>query len=497
MANVIPLAKQLTDNQIPESQYTPILAKAFSGEDTQAAPVSEHLAHTLTTADGMGGPVFPAPPQVKLDPDPLHEIEGHEQNRLIRDYAKDATPWGSPTNHPGIGGKIAHALSHATGGDTRRQWEEDAIAKNLQGLISNESQNAERGAQTGHLEEETKNLETSPATEEEAQQFGIPVGTPLNVATRTALGKQAGTNQTRLDVGAAHNQTLEDIAAMHQATQRAFQHVAGTSGGKDMYANYDPQKGVFTDLAGNVLTDFKPKDKAMQGAYGQYGPMRLAGQLLTYASNNNPALIPVLAPVISHMISGAGGGNAEEMQGILGKIPEAQPQNEKGEPIGLRMPGAPTGTTRNRGQFAEAVLPAIDSATEQIKTLRDKLGPMAGRYQELVTGKIGAYGPEFSGLQTTLHNTATAWMRMHADSEAARRDFVETLRGAKDPDNLIANLTAIRKQVSDYVKQGQGRGGQWSAPEGAPAAPAQDGKYLYDQDKKPVAKSQGGKWVQP
>ena len=243
MANVIPLAKQLTDNQIPESQYTPILAKAFSGEDTQAAPVSEHLAHTLTTADGMGGPVFPAPPQVKLDPDPLHEIEGHEQNRLIRDYAKDATPWGSPTNHPGIGGKIAHALSHATGGDTRRQWEEDAIAKNLQGLISNESQNAERGAQTGHLEEETREMPGKTESEEGLQD------------AQTAEKQQALDMGPSLAAGYAHavNQAIKE--GRDPADDPIVQHLSGAI--KSLQKEH---RGVITDLKiggheHNVLVD--------------------------------------------------------------------------------------------------------------------------------------------------------------------------------------------------------------------------------------------------
>jgi hypothetical protein len=390
----------------------------------------------------------PAPkPTVALDPNVQHQIEGHEQNALERDYEKDSNPWGSPTNHPGVFGKIAHALSHATGGDTRRKWEEQGLANQINTQLGEESQQALQGAQTGHANAETNELQEGKVPLEQAR-----------------ADQAAGANDTKSDIATQHNQTLEDIASMHQATQRAFQHVSGTSGGKDTFANYDPSKGVFTDLKGNVLTDFEPKDKAMQGAYGAYGPMRLAGQLLNYASNDNPALIPVLSPIISHMIAGAGGGNAAQIQPVLGQIPGAQPQDNQGQPIGLRMPGAPTGATRSRGQFAEAVLPSIADAETQIKQLGDKLGPMSGRFSELYNGKIGAYGPEYSGLQTTLHNIGTAWMRLHADSESARQDFLNALSSAKDPANLIANLHAIDSQARDYVQQGKGRGGQGSAP---------------------------------
>ena len=51
-------------------------------------------------------------------------------------------------------------------------------------------------------------------------------------------------------------------------------------------------------------------------------------------------------------------------------------------------------------------------------------------------------------------------MRLHANSESSRQDFLTSLASAKDPDNLIANLKSIDKQAADYVKQGKGRGGQ-------------------------------------
>jgi hypothetical protein len=421
--------------------------------------------------------VFPPAPEptVALDPNVQHQIEGHEQNALERDYEKDSKPWGSPTNHPGVFGKIAHALSHATGGDTRRKWEEQGLANQINTQLGEESQQALQGAQTGHANAETRELEEGKVPLEQAK-----------------AGQAAGANDTKSDIATQHNQTLEDIASMHQAAQRAFQHVVGTSGGKDTFANYDPSKGVFTDLAGNILTDFKPKDKAMQGAYGAYGPMRLAGQLLNYASNDNPALIPVLSPIISHMMASAGGGNAAQIQDVLGKIPEAQPQDDQGQAIGLRMPGAPTGATRSRGQFAEAVLPSIADAEAKINQLGDKLGPMSGRFSELYTGKLGAYGPEYSGLQTTLHNIGTAWMRLHANSESARQDFLHALSSAKDPANLIANLHSIDSQARDYVQQGKGRGGQGSAQSGGNAGvpkgathtvPGSDGKMHYTDGK--------------
>ena len=430
----------------------------------------------------------PAQPQVALDPNPQHQEEGNLTNRLQADYRKDAgTPWAQRSGLSKLGhvmGKIGNiagdifapaTMAMIPGTDLNRKVDEQGLAHELNSTIGEESQQALQGAQAGHANAETRELEEGKVPLEQAK-----------------AGQAAGANDTKSDIATQHNQTLEDIASMHQAAQRAFQHVVGTSGGKDTFANYDPSKGVFTDLAGNILTDFKPKDKAMQGAYGAYGPMRLAGQLLNYASNDNPALIPVLSPIISHMMASAGGGNAAQIQDVLGKIPEAQPQDDQGQAIGLRMPGAPTGATRSRGQFAEAVLPSIADAEAKINQLGDKLGPMSGRFSELYTGKLGAYGPEYSGLQTTLHNIGTAWMRLHANSESARQDFLHALSSAKDPANLIANLHSIDSQARDYVQQGKGRGGQGSAQSGGNAGvpkgathtvPGSDGKMHYTDGK--------------
>ena len=468
------------------------------------APIS--AAPPKVTAMSPDGEPFPTKMSTETPKSQASQMSPLDQRESQLEQGLQKKPqgfWGNFGHYAGMAGRIA--------GDIVAPGQTETIVGTLGkegiGPRANEMRNSEiadiekqkseqglQGAQTNaanaHAEELTpvSAPESITAEHPELADLQLPpnawqrLASTLNTnQTRTATNEN--TVQGREDVGAAHNKTLEDIASMHQAAQRAFQHVAGSSGGKNLYANYDPSKGVFTDLNGNILTDFKPENKAMQGAYGAYGPMRLAGQLLNYASNDNPALIPILSPIISHMIAGAGGGNAAQIQDVLGKIPGAQPQDDQGQPIGLRMPGAPTGATRSRGQFAESILPSISDAENQINKLGDKLGPMSGRFSELYNGKIGAYGPEYSGLQTTLHNIGTAWMRLHANSESARQDFLNALSSAKDPANLIANLRSIDSQARDYVQQGKGRGGQPVQNSATPARPSgvpATAKYITD-----------------
>ncbi|MDR5729447.1 MAG: hypothetical protein RB191_18695 [Terriglobia bacterium] len=334
---------------------------------------------------------------------------------------------------------------------------------------------------------QTQNLENPSPSEEK----------PYTLATDHGILQWDGQHWQPVQAGGETvNPPVREGAALH------LQRVQGTTGdGKTAFANYDPTKGVFTDQQGTVIPDFKPSDKSMKGAYGGFGPAFLAYRMLNAAYNENPELLPYIAPLISKMLA-QGGGEVPGMTQALGTVPIGQPQNDQGTPIGLRMPGAPTGTTRSRGQFAGEVLPTMKAAYDEIDKLADKLGPFSGRYSELVTGKIGAYGPEYSALQTDLHNIATGWGRLHGNSVETMKEFLNDLDTAKNPANLKAKLQRYEYQAEIYKAGGEGKGNNpepqtgWSAPKDAPPAPRQDGKYLYDGTT-PIAKSQGGKWVQP
>ena len=158
--------------------------------------------------------VFPAAqPQVALDPNPQHQEEGNLTNRLQADYRKDATPWGSPTNHPGIGGKIAHVLSKVgniagdifapatmamiPGTDLNRKVDENNIAHELNSTIGEESQQALQGAQAGqatanaaNLKSETENRPLQLA--ETAGEQGLKVGPDGTLIPQTAEEQSPG-----------------------------------------------------------------------------------------------------------------------------------------------------------------------------------------------------------------------------------------------------------------------------------------------------------------
>lgn len=253
-----------------------------------------------------------------------------------------------------------------------------------------------------------------------------------------------------------------------------------------------------------AMAKIKGGDKGLKGAYGGFGPAFLAYRMLDMAYNDNPKLLPVLSPLIARMLAQPGETpeQTNALQSTIGALPTGQPENAGGEAIGLRMPESPTGATRSRGQFAQSILPDMGEVEQQIKALGPDLGPYQGRWNEFYQGKLGADAPQYAGLRSSLHNIATAWMRLHGNSEKTMNDFLQTLRTAQTPDDLLAALGSIESQAEHYVGEGAGRPGQkmggapWAPPQGAPNAPKTDGQFLY-ADGVPVAKSEGGKWVQP
>jgi hypothetical protein len=118
-------------------------------------------------------------PQTSTGTKVFHPVTPQEREgqmlsgRLEQDYQKDLQPWGTPDNHPGVWGKIGHALSVATGGPNRRLREEAGLENRVNSLTTQEQENelraaqaGEVGARTGLTEEQTKEMPGETASKE-------------------------------------------------------------------------------------------------------------------------------------------------------------------------------------------------------------------------------------------------------------------------------------------------------------------------------------------
>jgi hypothetical protein len=167
--------------------------------------------------------VFEAP----QPPSPQDRQETMLGGRLEQDYQKDLHPFGTPENHPGVWGKIGHALSYATGGPNRRLMEEQGIEGRLNKLAELQAQMGVQGAQAGNLTAEAgKNTEeTREMPAEAASKEGLE-GAETENQKSEAAEHAAAVADPPLAIGYAHAVNAALKAGRDPATDPIVQHLS-------------------------------------------------------------------------------------------------------------------------------------------------------------------------------------------------------------------------------------------------------------------------------
>lgn len=189
-----------------------------------------------------GGP--PQLPQGKrpqvFGPTPQDRQQTMLGGRLEQDYQKDLHPWGTPDNHPGVWGKIGHALSVATGGPNRRLTEEQGIEGRLNKLAQLQSQIGEQGAQAKNL---TANAEH---TEAETPEVAPNAESARGLQRAEIEEKENGINNPPLAVGYAHAVNEAIKAGRDPSTDPIVKHLQDAI--TDLQRQVPETKGIVTDL---------------------------------------------------------------------------------------------------------------------------------------------------------------------------------------------------------------------------------------------------------
>ena len=134
----------------------------------------------------------------------------------------------------------------------------------------------------------------------------------------------------------------------------------------------------------------------------------------------------------------------------------------------------PTASTRTQAQMAAGLLDHVDTIKQEIANLgaQGKLGPLNGRFNEFMAGKIGNGDPDYVSLRTSLGLFQTALMKAHVGSrgsEMMMHHFQNLIDAGKmSPESLDAAMGSITQYLNTYVKMGQFNPG--AAP-GIPVAP--------------------------
>jgi len=152
-----------------------------------AAPPPPGILTPVQMPDTQGPPVL-APtqhPAVTRPQTPQEQLIDQDQQRLQKVRWEQQNPWGTPENHPGKLGKLAHIFSQVgniagdvfapgtmaliPGTEAHRQAEETGLTRRLNTEIGDESQNQERNALTAKTQEDTAE-EPGKTQSEEALQ---------------------------------------------------------------------------------------------------------------------------------------------------------------------------------------------------------------------------------------------------------------------------------------------------------------------------------------
>ncbi len=128
----------------------------------------------------------------------------------------------------------------------------------------------------------------------------------------------------------------------------------------------------------------------------------------------------------------------------------------------------PTSATRTMTEAAPKVIGFVDRILPQIDKQVAALGPLAGRWNEFMTGKVGSPNPDFTKLRTNTSLLSTLLLRMHVGARGGQQmmeKFSQLMDVAgQSPENLKAALGEIRAYAEDLSKM-KGEGGGGSAQE--------------------------------
>jgi hypothetical protein len=116
-----------------------------------------------------------------------------------------------------------------------------------------------------------------------------------------------------------------------------------------------------------------------------------------------------------------------------------------------------TGTTRTMIETAPKVQHLATRVREEVKAQQQQLGPLSGRWNEFMTGKVGAPNPGFAALRTDAGLLQTLLMRMHVGARGGdymMSHFKELLDTAKQsPENLLSALDEIDAYAKDVANE--------------------------------------------
>lgn len=137
---------------------------------------------------------------------------------------------------------------------------------------------------------------------------------------------------------------------------------------------------------------------------------------------------------------------------------------------GLNAVNTPTTQQRTAAGRAETVVAMAPEVLSRIDALAPKMGPIAGRWNDFMQGKVGSDDPDFAGLRSDLLMMSSAVALAHAQGRLPENLRLEFDRAINAPKQTPENLKATINTMLPWLQKMQGQG-QPNAPKGNETAP--------------------------
>jgi hypothetical protein len=122
-------------------------------------------------------------------------------------------------------------------------------------------------------------------------------------------------------------------------------------------------------------------------------------------------------------------------------------------------PNKLTNTMKTMKQQAQATLPRIATTLDETERIAGMLGPVEGRWNEFMTGKIGAGDPKFKHYLDEVGMVQSAVTLAHARgrmSDSLFKHFEKMFdAGQQTAENMIQALTVAQEWLTDYANMGE------------------------------------------
>jgi hypothetical protein len=358
---------------------------------------------------------------------PLEGAEEHLSGKLAKDYQKDENPYGSPTNHPGVFGKILHGLNVATGGENRRNWEEMGLQKSLQDLMGEQSKEGLENAQAGNAQA------TAGKTQEETAE--MPGRTESEEGLQSAQGRN-------LD------------SETQARTAPSWKAIPGMLGPNGQPIEYDEKTGAMR-LGGieGVQQLKQPRPDSPEQQYIDEYMNTHKGSTVADAERAYTTDTQRAPQALVFSPNQQGGYTAQDVRPGSTVAPGSQTA------AGVNTVNTPTSQQRTAAGRAQVVVEMAPEVLQRIDANATQLGPVMGRWNDFMQGKTGMDNPDFAALRSDLLMMSSAVALAHAQGrlpENLREEFDNAINAPKQtPENLKATIQTMIPWLQSMEQQGR------------------------------------------